>query len=64
MPRDLYPLMVAFRDIARPASVYEVYPDDLSPPLDPGARVVSMTIEMTDAPVTYGIEKKGCALVG
>ena len=54
IPPNLYPLMVAFRDIARPASVYQVYPDDLSPPLDAGARVVSMTIEMTDAPVTMG----------
>ena len=54
IPSDLYPLMVAFRDINRPASVYQVYPDDLSPPLDPGARVVGMTIEMTDAPATEG----------
>ena len=56
VPREFYPLMVAFRDINRPASVYEVYSDDLSPPLDPGASVVRMTIEMTDASVTYGIE--------
>ena len=58
VPRESYPLMVAFRDINRPASVYQVYPGDLSPPLDAGARVISMTIEMTDAPVTYGIEKR------
>ena len=54
VPRELYPLMVAFRDINVPAGVYEVYPRDLSPPLDPGGQVVRMTIEMTDEPVTGG----------
>ena len=54
IPPELYPTMAAFRDINRPASVYEVYPRSLSPPLDPGASIVAMTIEMTDAAVTEG----------
>jgi hypothetical protein len=56
IPRDQYPTLVAFRDITRPETVYEVSPDNMSPPLDEGARVVSMTIEMTDDRVTYQVE--------
>ena len=55
IPRDRYPLIVAFRDLADPASVYEVFANDLSPPLDPGARVISLAIEMTDERPTTGI---------
>jgi len=55
IPRDSYPRMVAFEDVQRPASVYEVFPDDLSRPLDPGARVVSLTIDMTRDQVSTGI---------
>jgi hypothetical protein len=54
IPPDRYPLIVAFGDLAKPDSVYEVTADDLSPPLDPGARVVSLTIEMTRDPPTTG----------
>ena len=39
VPPDRYPTMVAFRDLDRPATVYEVYPNDLSPPLDPPLRL-------------------------
>lgn len=58
IPRERYPLIVAFRDLAVPDSVYEVFPDDLSPPLDSGARVVSLTIEMTRDPPTTGIDER------
>jgi hypothetical protein len=65
IPPDRYPLIVAFRDLADPASVYEVFANDLSPPLDPPARVVSLTIEMTDERPTTGIvEEKLPWLVG
>jgi hypothetical protein len=57
VPSERYPMMVAFRDISRPASVYEVHPNDLSPPLDAGTRIVGMTIEMTPDPVTYQVEQ-------
>jgi hypothetical protein len=57
LPPTQYPTMVAFRDINDPKSVYEVFPDDLSPPLDKGAHLVGMTIEMTRDPVTYQVEK-------
>jgi hypothetical protein len=33
-----------------------VFPDDLSPPLDKGAHLVGMTIEMTRDPVTYQVD--------
>lgn len=58
IPPDRYPLIVAFRDLADPASVYEAFANDLSPPLDPPARVVSLTIEMTDERPTTGIEDR------
>ena len=54
---DQYPIMVAFRDIADAGSVYELAPNDLSPPLSPDARVVSMAIEMTRDGATYQVEK-------
>jgi len=58
LPPKSYPMLVAFRDIADPKSVYELQPDDLSPALGPGARVISMTIEMTGDRVTYAIDKR------
>ncbi len=64
IPPERYPLIVAFRDLAQPDSVYEVFPDDLSPPLDAGARVVGLTIEMTRDPPTTGIEQRLPWLVG
>lgn len=57
LPAKEYPMMVAFRDLNDPASVYQVFPDDLSPPLDPGAHLVGMTIEMTRDRVTYQVEQ-------
>lgn len=64
IPPERYPLIVAFGDLAQPDSVYEVFPDDLSPPLAAGARVVSLTIEMTGDPPTTGIEQRLPWLVG
>lgn len=48
-----WPLMVAFRDIANPKTVYEVTPDALPG----GGRVSAITVEITDEAVTTGIEK-------
>jgi hypothetical protein len=64
IPRDRYPTLVAFRDITRPDSVYEVSPDNLSPPLGEGARVTNMTIEMTGETATTGIEARLPWLIG
>ena len=53
-----YPRMVTFQDINKPASVRLVDPYNLSASFGPGYRIKSMTIEITDEPVTRGeIEK-------
>lgn len=49
-----WPLMVAFRDIADPTTVYQVTPDALPG----GGRVTAVTVEITDDAVTTGIEKR------
>ena len=48
-----WPLMVAFRDIADPTTVFEVTPGALPG----GGRVTAVTVEITDQTVTTGIEK-------
>jgi hypothetical protein len=56
IPRDKYPTFVAFRDLNRPDTVYEASPDDMSPPFDPGARVVRMAVEMTGDRPTFQVD--------
>lgn len=55
---DDYPLLVTFRDIADPASVEQVDPADLASSFGPGVRLKRITVEITDDPVTTGIEKR------
>ncbi len=55
---DNYPLFVRFRDIADPKSVEQVDPDDLAKSFGPGVKLKSLTVQMTDEPVTSGIEKR------
>jgi hypothetical protein len=57
IPAKWYPILVAFGDASRPASVYEVNASDSSRALGVGSRVVRMSIEMTDEPVTYAVDK-------
>ncbi len=47
-----YPLLVTFRDIDDPKSVREVDPKNLSATFGPGVRLQSITIEVTDEPIT------------
>lgn len=49
-----YPLMVTFDDIADPKTVRRVDPDDLAASFGPGTRLTSVTLEITDEPVTEG----------
>lgn len=49
-----WPLMVAFHDISDPKTVFEVTPDALPG----GGRVSRITIEITDEPMTTGIEAR------
>lgn len=53
---DKLPLLIRFRDISRPETVVRVDPNDLAASLGPGVRLVSATVELTDAPVTDKIE--------
>ncbi len=52
------PMLVHFRDIKDPKTVELVDPNDLEKSFGKGVRLVSVTLEMTNEPVTKGIEKK------
>lgn len=54
LPREAWPLMVTFDDIADPASVRRVDPDDLAATFGPGVRLQAVTLEVTRAGVTEG----------
>jgi hypothetical protein len=56
--RSAYPIMVAFADLADPASVAIVDPDNLEATFGKGVRLKRITVELTNAPVTTGIEKR------
>ncbi|WP_417415418.1 hypothetical protein [Hoeflea sp.] len=49
-----YPLLVTFADINDPASVALVDPDDLAASFGPGYALSSITLAITDEPVTKG----------
>ena len=55
---DNYPYFVRFKDIADPKSMEQVDPDDLAKTFGPGVKLKSFTLQMTDEPVTVGIEKR------
>lgn len=54
VPEKFYPLLVTFDDLSDPASVKEVDPNDLSATFGPGYSLKSITLEITNAPVTTG----------
>jgi hypothetical protein len=54
LSRELYPLLVTFADIDDPASVVRVDPDDLAAHFGPGYALSSITLAITDEPVTKG----------
>jgi len=58
VPRRLYPLLVTFDDVNDPKTVKKVDPDDLAATFGPGYRLKSITIEITDEPVTRGKVEK------
>lgn len=55
---DPVPMLVRFRDIADPKTVEQVDPDDLAKSFGPGVRLRRITVQLTDEPVTKGIEKR------
>lgn len=58
LPNELIPTFVTFTDINDPKSASLVAPDDLVSVFGPGYRLTSARIEMTDEPVTRGIEQR------
>lgn len=56
--RSGYPMMVTFGDLDDPTSVEEVDPDDLSSSFGEGYALKRITVQVTDDPVTTGIEKR------
>lgn len=53
-----YPRMVTFADLDDPTSVELVNPDNLAASFGEGVKLKSITVQITDAPVTTGIEKR------
>ena len=58
VPLDTLPMLVRFGDIADPKSVARVDPNNLAASFGPGVKLARATIEITDDPVTIGIEKR------
>jgi hypothetical protein len=54
VPPNAYPLLVTFTDINDPKSVLEVKPDNLAASFGVGYSLKSITLEITDEPVTEG----------
>jgi hypothetical protein len=57
LPQQLYPHFLRFRDTNDPTTAELIDPDNLAKSFGPGVRLVSVTIEITDEPVTRGIRK-------
>jgi hypothetical protein len=55
LPPEAWPLMVTFTDIADPTSVARVDPNDLAASFGAGARLKTVTLEITRAEVTEGV---------
>lgn len=56
VPFKYLPMLVRFRDIHDPKTVERVDPSDLAASFGPGVKLGGMSIEITDAPVSKGIE--------
>ena len=54
----IYPMLVTFGDIDDPTSVTLVDPDDLAATFGEGYALRRITLQITDEPVTTGIEKR------
>jgi hypothetical protein len=52
------PMLVTFKDLRDPTSVKRVDPDDLAASFGTGYRLKSITVQVTDAPVTVGIGER------
>jgi len=57
-PMVQYPLLVRFRALDRPESLEAVSPDALDEAFGPGVKLKRIAVQITDEPVTVGIEKR------
>lgn len=57
LTRQDFPMLVRFKDINDPKSVERVDPNNLSATYGAGVKLIGATIEITDEPITTGIEK-------
>ena len=53
-----YPMLVTFGDIKDPTSVRRVDPRDMSASFGAGVKLKTITVQVTDEPVTAGIERR------
>ncbi len=58
VPPEDYPILVTFADIDDPKSIELVDPNDLAASFSEGYVLISITVELTDDPVTTGIEER------
>lgn len=56
--RLAYPMLVTFSDLDEPTSVERVDPDDLAATFGEGVSLKRITVQITDDPVTGGIEER------
>ncbi len=56
--RSAYPMLVTFGDLSDPTSVALVEPDNLSASFGEGVSLKRITVQLTDDPVTTGIEQR------
>jgi hypothetical protein len=56
--RSAYPMLVRFADLDDPTSVELVNPDDLEATFGEGYALERITVQLTDEPVTTGIEER------
>ena len=55
---DNYPYFVRFRDLRDPKTVEQVDPGDLAKSFGPGVKLKALTVQVTDEPLTRGIETR------
>ncbi|WP_432200634.1 hypothetical protein ACRAQ7_13955 [Erythrobacter sp. W53] len=53
-----YPMLVTFEDLSDPTTVTRVDPDDLAATFGEGVSISRITVQVTDDPVTTGIEER------
>jgi hypothetical protein len=58
LDRALYPLLVTFTDFGDPKTVTRVDSDGLAASFGPGTKLRRITLQVTDHPVTTGVEKR------